>query len=389
MALWKQGILALVLLVGALAAWVSVAPATAPAALVDIAVRVGLPAPEAAPAEAGGGRRFGGGGPSRVVVGETREALEETRLETIGTAEAARSVTLFAPDDGLVDAVLFTPGDDVAAGAPLVRLDEREERIALDRARIAADLAREQASRIDRLAESRTASAVQVDEARAALEQAQTEVAAAELALERRTLVAPFAGRLGLSGVEIGQRVTTQTPVVPLDDRSTILVRFPVPERLAGRIARGDVLEARTAAWPGEVFSATVAEIDSRIDPTSRALAVRAAIDNAEDRLRPGMSFTVTLAFPGAARVAAPAQALQWDREGAFVWRVSDGAVSQVRVSVAGRSDGEVLLEGSLAPGDTVVLEGVQRLRDGAAVEVAGDPPAPGTAPAAAAGQRG
>ncbi|WP_349369328.1 efflux RND transporter periplasmic adaptor subunit [Salinarimonas sp.] len=375
MALWKQGLVALLLVVAALAGWATLSPATAPAAIVDVAKRVGLPVPEAAPEAAGGGFRRGGFGPTRVVVGDVGAAREETRLSVIGTAEAARSVTLFAPDDGLVREILFSPGDRVAAGAPLLRLDDRAERIALESARITARLARDRAARLESLAESRSASAVQLEEARAALAEAETQVAAAELALERRTLEAPFAGRLGLAAVEIGQRVTTQTPVAPLDDRGRILVRFSVPERLAARVSRGDAVSAETAAYPGETFTATIVEIDSRIDPESRALTVRAEIANSDDRLRPGMSVSVTLAFPGAERVAVPAQALQWDREGAYVWRVADGAVTQVRVALTGRDDGVALVEAPLAPGEQVVLEGVQRLRDGAEVEIAGDAP--------------
>lgn len=384
MALWKQAIVALLIVAASLAGWATLFPATAPAAIVDVAKRVGLPVPEAAPEAAAGGFRRGGFGPSRVVVGAVGEAREETRVSAIGTAEAARSVTLFAPDDGLVREILFSPGDRVAEGAPLLRLDDRAERIALERARIAADLARDRAARLESLAESRSASAVQLEEARAALADAQTQVDAAELALERRTLEAPFAGRLGIAAVEIGQRVTTQTPVAPLDDRARILVRFAIPERLAARVSRGDAVRAETAAYPGERFTATIAEIDSRVDPDSRALPVRAAIDNAEDRLRPGMSFTVTLSFPGAARVSVPAQALQWDREGPYVWRVADGAVTQVRVTLAGRDDTVALVEAPLSPGEQVVLEGVQRLRDGAEVEVAGDAPPPGAGPARA-----
>ncbi len=382
MALWKQALVALVLVAGALAGWAMVSPATAPAAIVGLAERVGLPVPEVAPGEAAGGFRRGGFGPSRVVVGSVAQSREETRLDVIGTAEAARSVTLFAPDDGLVTAVRFAPGDRVEAGAPLLSLDDRAERIALERATIAADLARDRAARLQSLAESRSASAVQLEEAQAALAEAHTQVAAAELALERRTLEAPFAGSLGLSQVEIGQRVTTQTPVAALDDRGRILVRFPVPERLAARVARGDGVLAHTAAYPGETFTATVTEIDSRVDPDSRALPVRAEIANADDRLRPGMSFTVTLAFPGASRVAVPAQALQWDREGPYVWRVADGAVTQVRVALAGRADGVVLVEAPLSAGEQVVLEGVQRLRDGAEVEIAKEgPPAGAVSP--------
>ncbi|MGJ3262533.1 MAG: efflux RND transporter periplasmic adaptor subunit [Salinarimonas sp.] len=378
MALWKQGLLALALVAAALAGWATLSPATAPAAIVDVAKRVGLPVPEAGGEAAPGGFRRGGFGPSRVVVGAVAQAREETRLEVIGTAEAARSVTLYAPDDGLVTAVLFAPGDRVATGDALLTLDDRAERIALERATIAVDLARDRADRFASLAESRSASAVQVEEARAALADARTQVEAAELALERRTLEAPFAGRLGLSQVEIGQRVTTQAPVAALDDRGRILVRFPVPERLAARVSRGDTLVARTAAYPDETFAATIVEIDSRVDPDSRALAVRAEIENAADRLRPGMSFTVTLAFPGAARMSVPAQALQWDREGAYVWRVADGAVTQVRVSLAGRADDVALVEAPLEAGDQVVVEGVQRLRDGADVEIAKDTPPQG-----------
>lgn len=392
MALWKQALVACVAALVAFAAWIVIAPQTAPSFVADAANRVGLPlggtvesaggppgrggGPGGPP---GGGRGGppggfgGGGGPQSVVVAPARAATDTARVSAIGTAEAMRSVVLNAPDDGLVREIAIAPGRNVAAGDVLVVLDDREQRLALTRSEIALRTAREGLERVEQLASRQAAAGVQLDDARAAVERAESDLASAELALERRSLIAPFAGTLGLAQIEIGQRVTTQTPAVALDDRSRILVRFAVPEAFAGRVRPQDAVSARTAAYPGLVFEGRIDEIDSRVDPGSRALTLRAGFDNADDALRPGMSFTIDLVFDGAPRVAVPAAALQWDRDGPYVWRVAGETVSRVRVEIASRGAGEVLVTGSIEAGDAVVLEGVQRLREGSPVTIAGE----------------
>ena len=121
-------------------------------------------------------------------------------------------------------------------------------------------------------------------------------------------------------------------------------------------------------AFAGRRFAGRIAQIDSRVDATSRNLRLRASVPNADDVLRPGMSFAVQLALPGAEFVAVPELALQWGREGAYVWIVVDGKAQQVLVRSVRRIDERVLLDGPLPVGTPVVVEGVQRLRAGRAV---------------------
>ena len=124
--------------------------------------------------------------------------------------------------------------------------------------------------------------------------------------------------------------------------------------------------------------------IDSRIDREARTAKVRAELPNAGDRLRPGMSFTLELNLPGEAALAAPEIALQWERKGAYLWRVEQNRALRAAVRLLARQDGMALVrneddaKNALKPGDKVVIEGVQRLKHGRKVEVVGqDDPAP------------
>jgi RND family efflux transporter MFP subunit len=194
--------------------------------------------------------------------------------------------------------------------------------------------------------------------------------------------VAPFAGTVGLTAVETGDMVTATTEIVALDDRSRLRVEFRIPESAASKVALGQPVRATTPSRPGDVFEGVVSAVDSRVEIDSRTLVIQAEIDNAADILRPGMSFLVELRFPGDPHMEVPALSLQWDRDGAFVWRVVDGKAERVPVTIIQRNSGTVLVAGGIAAGDVVVVEGVQRLRPGAAVALAGEPgPADPSAP--------
>ncbi len=127
-------------------------------------------------------------------------------------------------------------------------------------------------------------------------------------------------------------------------------------------------------AYPDRSFVGKVSEIDSRVDPISRNVRVRAAVANTADLLRPGMSFTVRLSMPGKTFVSVPELALQWDRDGSFVWVIRQGKSEKVAVRPVRRTSGRVLVDGPLTSGETVVVEGVQRLREGRGVRVVGLP---------------
>lgn len=376
MAIWKQFIVAALVAIAAFAGWAMVAPQTLPTMMADLATRVGLPVAQE-PASGGGsaggrpGGRGGPGGPERVVTANVTEVSSTRRVQAVGTAEAKRSVTLFSNTAGLVVEVLFSTGELVDKDQPLMRLDDREEQIEVEKAQIRLQQLRDQLNRFERLRQTQAVSIVQVEEAQANVASAAAELRSAELELERRTLRAPFAGHMGLAQISEGDRVTATSPVANIDDRGTILVRYSIPERYAGRTLPGSRASATTVSFGSRVFEGKVAEIDSRIDPQTRTLTVRAAIDNADDILRPGMAFLVETVFDGEIYSAVPLLSLQWDRNGSYVWQVVDGRVKRTDVAIIERGNESALVSGALTTSDRVVLEGVQRLRDGAEVTVA------------------
>ena len=305
-----------------------------------------------------------------VVVEEVRFASDAAILNAVGTGIARAAVELYPEAAGRVTAILFEAGEEVQEGEPLLRLDREEEELAVELATVRIEDARQRLQRYERAEPSGAVSASEVDAARVGLEAARIELAQAELALRHRTLRAPFAGITGIPAVDVGDRITESTIIGTLDDRSALLVDFEVPEAFAYGVRQGGRLDLETWARPGEAFEGEITAIGSRIDPVSRTLPVRATIMNDDDRLRPGMSFSIRLPLQGDRFPSVPSVAIQWDREGAFVWQVADGQAERVFADVLKRSEGWVLLDAPLEEGDLVVVEGVQRLRPGRAVEI-------------------
>jgi len=395
MAFWKQLALALLLALAGVAVWGAVDPGARPRlaaagvpdallpswaflATTDSAAAATPPAKGARRGDGNpaGGASGGASGARAALVVTAPVVMAETanRVGAIGTAEAARTVALYPRATGMVTEIAFTPGQHVEAGATLVRLDDDSEKIAVEQAKIALADADARATRNDRLAETRAISAAERDTARFELSKARLALQEAELALSRRTIAAPFSGVVGLTPVEIGDMVSGSTELVTIDDRSEIKVEFRVPEAFAARLAVGQPVEVATPSQPGTSFSGKVSAVGSRIEADSRTLVAQATVANPDDLLRPGMSFAVTVRFPGVAETAVPAPSVQWDRDGAYVWIVDDGKARRVGVGIVERNAETVLVSGELAAGDLVVVEGVQAVRAGAPVRTAGEP---------------
>jgi RND family efflux transporter MFP subunit len=294
----------------------------------------------------------------------------------IGTAQAAQSVALYPQVTGIVSAILFAPGQAVAKGAPLLRLEDEEEQVAVERAGIALDQARETLTRQQALAKSKTISDVTLREAETAARLAEVELRSAEIALARRTIAAPFPGTIGLTDLSVGDLVTTSTVIATLDDVSTLKVAFELPERWVGRVAPDQPISATAQGFPGADFAGRISGIDSRVDETTRTLKVEAELANDKGELKPGMAITVSLHFEGAPQLSVPSLAVQWDRKGSYVWKVAEGSARRTSVAIVRRESGVVIVAGDVAEGDRIVVEGLQRLREGAKVAEVGEMPA-------------
>lgn len=374
MAVWKQLLLAVVILLAAAATWIGFVPGSR-----DVLARWGIDWTQAAagtePEQGGERRRTAPQAP--VVTAPVGVATINDRLSAIGTGRANSSVTVNPYASGRLVEVLVKSGAMVEAGSVIAKLDSEGEEIAVDRARIALDDAQARMDRVNALRTSNTASAVQVTEADLALSNARLALRDAELTLERRSIRAPISGIVGIVPAEAGNYVTSQSEIATIDDRSVIKVDFWVPERYAGAIRVGEPLDAVPISRLSQTLAGAVSAIDNRLDEQSRTLRVQAAIDNPDDTLRAGMSFQVSMRFPGDTFPSVDPLAIQWGSDGAFVWAIKEGKARRTPVRIIQRNTESVLVEAALAPGDLVVTEGIHSVREGSEPLIAGLDPAP------------
>jgi len=306
-----------------------------------------------------------------IVVEPLRFDSARTRLEAVGTSRALQSIEIHPATSGEVIAVNFAPGEQVAQGEVLVELERREEELAVALAEVRLEDANRLYDRYLRSADSGAVLPTTVDAARTAVDSAEIELERAKVALDYRTIRAPFAGYVGITEVDPGDRINPDTVVTTLDNRSALLVSFEVPESLSGEVAVGD--EVSVAPWNAREPAArgTVEDIGSRIDPETRTFVVRARVGNDSDALRPGMSFRVGMNLVGTPFPVVAETAVQWGADGAYVWWVTNGTVERVPVSIVQRKQGSVLIDTQLENGSLIVVEGTQRMRSG--VEVSYD----------------
>ena len=380
MKLWKQLLISIVLVGVAFLAWSALYPGAH-----DILSRNGLervsffaPSEEATASGAQAGLRGSGPGGLRgaqealVVVAPVTEGLVNDRLTAIGTGQAARTVSVRTLVSGQIAEIPVHPGSKVERGDVLIQLDAAEAELAVERARLTVNDARARAERLQSLVASRAVSNVEADQAQNALDTAELALRQAQLELSRRTVTAPISGSLGILAVDTGDYVTSQTEIASIDDRSEILIEFFVPERFTSGMEIGKKVTASAVSRPGEVFEGEISAVDNRVDEASRTLRVRARIANADDTLRAGMSFEVSVAFAGEQWPAVDPLAIQWDSTGAYVWQIADGKAERVNVAIIQRNSDSVLVKADLTAGDEVVTEGVQSVRPGSAVRVIG-----------------
>ncbi len=314
-----------------------------------------------------GGRR-GAKDTVPVIVEQVRSAQSVDIIRSVGTGRAQRSVTLFPKLSGLVASMALTSGQRVKAGEELIRLDDRQEKIAVGLAEAKFKDAERNLERSTSLLNRDAISQVTVDTAQTALETARLELEKAKQTLSDRTIRAPFSGVVGIPSVETGDLVTQTTPLVTLDDRSTIVVEFDVAELFLGRLKLGLDVEATNGGFRNRTFKGRIASIDSRIYEATRSVRLRAELPNPDDVLRAGMSFVVTVRLEGEDYPSIDELALRWEREGAYIWRIVDNKADKVRIEVIKRLEGRVLVAGDLKEGELIAVEGTQRLRPGRAV---------------------
>ena len=372
LSLIRQLLLSAAALAAALYLWIAYVPAAQP--MLDrlgVLELLGVEMQEASASSGGGGRGFGGS--TRVVAAEVEERMIEDRVTAIGDGRAIRSVTVRSEATGLITDLPITAGQPVEAGDLVAQLDDEAEQIALERAKLILEDARVDEARISQLRGSGAISEVASREAQLTLRTAELAEREAAFDLERRQVLAPISGVVGIVDVEVGERIGSQEPIVTITDRSVILIDFRIPERVVNRVDLGMTVDVSPLGLEDTVLEGEISAVDTVVDRTSRTLRVQARVENTDDRLRAGMAFSVALSFPGETLVSIDPLALQWSSEGAFVWAVRDGKAERVDATIRQRDSDAILVDADLEPGERIVIEGVQTLRPGAEVEMIDD----------------
>lgn len=308
-------------------------------------------------------------------------------IEAVGTTRALRSVEIVPEVDGRLIALNLTPGSRVREGEVLARLDDTIERADLTQAEAILTERSQTLERIRTLRQTNAVSQATLEETVARVAEAEAALQRARRRLEDRVITAPFDGVVGLTSYHVGARVSEGEVLARLDDLSEIEVEFSLPETIFAQVRAGQAVVARAAAFPEREFNGTIAAVDSRIDPVSRAFRTRALIPNPDSTLPAGMFLSLTLVLAEAEHVTVPEEAIVFQAAQTYVFVAEEGVAKRRTVLTGQRRGGMIAITEGLAAGEEVIVRGLQRVRDGAPLDILSrdrdataesDPAAPG-----------
>jgi membrane fusion protein (multidrug efflux system) len=290
-------------------------------------------------------------------------------IRATGRIEAVQAVEVRPDEQGRITNLLFREGQAVAAGTPLVKIDDAMLRAQAERAEADRDLAIQQLERVRRLRADDAATPADLERAEAAARSTEAALALLILQIERTTVRAPFSGVVGQRFVSAGDYVTTASRLLTLHTMDPQRAVIDVPERYAADLRIGQTIEFTVAAQPGRVFQARVDFIDPVVQATNRTIAVKARAPNPGHMLKAGMFLEARLATstrPDA--VVVREDAVQPLRTANVVWAVVDGKASRRVVQLGVRSQGMVEIVTGVQAGEQVVVGGLERMAEGMAV---------------------
>jgi len=317
--------------------------------------------------------------PERVNAVDVEEQRWESHVTSVGSVQAVQGTEVSAEADGVVRSIEFEAGSIVDAGQVLVRLDDEVEQSQLRSAEAAAELARLTFERAERLIARNVISRADFEQAEATFKQAKAQVDNVRAIIAKKVVRAPFAGRVGIRRVSVGDYLSKGTPIVSLQSVDPVYVEFSVPQRRLGELREGLNVAATADAHPGAEFWGEITGLEAHVDEATRNVRVQATFANGHGALRPGMFVTVDVVLGEAKPVhVIPATAVVHARDGdsVFVIEAADASeggslvVRQRPVKLGERRGDFVALEEGPRLGDSVVATGVFKLREGMPVVI-------------------
>ncbi len=315
--------------------------------------------------------------PETVSTAVVRAESWETALTSVGTLTAVQGVTVAAELPGKVVQIAFEAGAATAKGNLLIRQDTSSEEAQLPGALAQAKLARINLQRNDQLLKDGVISQADHDQAVATFRQGESQVETIRASIAKKTIRAPFAGRLGIRQVNLGQILKEGDPIVTLQALDPIYVDFTLPQQQLPQLHKGLAARVTTDALPGETIEGRITAINPQVDAETRNIKVQATVGNRAEKLRPGMFVNVAVGLPVRQQVLAiPATAVLYAPYSDSVFVVENakegkGKVLRQQFVRLGTKRGDfVAVTGGLKEGEAVVSTGVFKLRNGQAVVV-------------------
>ncbi|MFF7398646.1 efflux RND transporter periplasmic adaptor subunit [Achromobacter sp. NPDC008082] len=329
-------------------------------------------APGAAPAQTAAKTQPTPAAPVRVEVASVKEIPFARGLSAVGSLRSDESVVLRPEVAGRIQSIEFKEGQPVTRGQTLIRLDDSVPRAELAQARANLTLAQSHYRRAVELQGKGFVSQQARDESASTLKVQEAAVALAQARLDKMTISAPFGGIAGLRSVSVGDYVNQGQDLAPLEAIDPLKVDFRVPEMYLSKVGVGQQLTLRLDALPGQERQGLVYAVSPLVDAGGRSILLRATVANKDSVLRPGMFARVQLLFNQDKALVVPEAALSPSGETQYVYRVKDGRAERREVTIGERREGRVEILTGVAAGDQLVVAGIQRVTDGAAVNVVG-----------------
>lgn len=318
--------------------------------------------------------------PETVTTAVVKSDAWESLLTATGSLEAVQGVTVAAELSGRIVNIAFEPGSRVKKGDLLVQQDTSSERARLRAAEATLALAKADLERKKALIESRTISRSAFDNAEAQYKQALAEMDNIRTIIEKKTIRAPFSGRLGIRLVNLGQILNEGDPIVSLQSLDPIFVNFFLPQQHIAMVKDGLPVRVKTDALREEDAAGKITAISPQVDAETRSIRVQATVPNTDEKLRPGMFVNVAVVLPAREEVLTiPATAVLYAPYSDSVFVVEETkdengqpakTIRQQFVRLGEKSGDFIAVTDGLSAGQTVVSTGAFKLRNGQSVVV-------------------
>jgi membrane fusion protein (multidrug efflux system) len=332
-------------------------------------------------AEAG---KNGGPWPEAVSTFIVEQQIWEQSLSAVGSIEPIQGIELEAEAPGIVKAINFENGESVEKDALLVQLDVQVERAQLRAAEAIARLAEVEYERAKTLRSSGSVTQSQLDRAIADQEKAIAEVENLKAVIDRKTIRAPFTGKVGIRQINLGQYVPQGATIVSLQANEKVFVNFTLPQQALARIKTGMTVELTSDVYQGKVFTGEITALSPQLDPITRTVEVQGTLDNQEGLLRAGLFVRVNVALPEQNEVlVVPSTAILYAPYGNSVFKVETAideagnetglVVKQHFVRIGERRGDFIAIKKGLEAGDQIVSAGAFKLRNNSSVMINND----------------